>query len=199
MANRIHLVRHAEVENPNHVVYASLTGFGLSDQGRLQAKAAARYLGSQPVVAVWSSPLQRALETAAPIAARFGVPVKIDGNLTEWRLSDRWAGIGWEDLPKQRPGELEAYLEHPQDLVFSSESLNDLADRIRGVLDRLSKMHPDGDVVVVTHQDPIQAARLLINGSPMSLLNVDKPAHASVATMKIGVPWREDIRWSPAD
>lgn len=197
MASRIHLVRHAEVHNPGHVVYASLPGFGLSDLGRLQAREAARYLGSQPIVAVWSSPLQRALETAAPIAGRLGLPVRIDEELTEWRLSEGWAGQRWEDLPTSRPGELEAYLEHPDRLPFSAESLAQLAMRMRAVLDRLNELHPQGDVVVVSHQDPVQAARLSITGTDLSQLNMDKPEHASVATIRPGTPWREEVRWSP--
>ena len=198
MASRIHLVRHAEVHNPDHVVYASLPGFGLSELGRGQAKAASRYLGSQPIVAVWSSPLQRALETASPIAARLGLPVKVDPELTEWRLSDVWAGLRWEEIPVVRPGELEAYLEHPDRLPFSAEPLEELAVRMRSALERVSALHPQGDVVVVSHQDPVQAARLAITGTPLSQLNIDKPEHASVATIKPGTPWREEVRWSPS-
>ena len=111
MARHVHLVRHGEVDNPQHVVYAALPGFELSELGRLQAKEAARYLSRQPIVAVWSSPLERSLSTAAVIASRSGLPVSVDADLTEWKIADGWAGIVWEDLPIRRPGELEAYLE----------------------------------------------------------------------------------------
>ncbi len=197
MADRIHLVRHAEVENPDHVVYAAMPGFGLSDTGRRQAISTARHLAARPVVAVWSSPLQRALETAVPIAAGFGLPISIDEDLTEWRLSESWAGIPWEDLPDVRPGQLEAYLEHPADLPFSVESLDELVTRVREVLDRLNLSYPHGEVVVVSHQDPVQAARLSIVGSPNSKLNENKPQHGSVATIKIDGLWLEETRWSP--
>lgn len=197
MASRIHLVRHGEVHNPRHVVYASLPGFGLTDLGTRQAKEAARYLGSQPVVGVWSSPLQRALETAAPIARRFGLSVSVDEGLTEWRLSERWAGIVWEDLPRDRPGELEAYLDHPHDLSFADESVDQLSRRMRAVIERIDQAHDRGDVVVVSHQDPVQALRLSLTGRSLSDLNHDKPAHGTVVTLKSGRPWREETSWSP--
>ena len=90
----VHLIRHGEVYNPKHLVYADLPGFGLSESGRLQAKEAGRYLASSPVVAVWSSPLERAIETAHLIASRHRLRVRVDAELTEWHLSGRWAGVG---------------------------------------------------------------------------------------------------------
>jgi broad specificity phosphatase PhoE len=199
MARRIHLLRHAETHNPDHVVYAMLPGFGLTDQGRRQAKQAARYLGSQPVVAVWSSPAERAMETSAIVAGRFGLPVLIDERLREWGLADRWSGICWEDLGERMPGELEAYLEDPTDLPFSPESLAELTARITGAVTSIHGRHPEGDVVVVSHQDPVQAARLAFCGRPPSDLWDDKPRHAEVVTLQPGTPWRELTRWAPEE
>lgn len=197
MASHIHLIRHGEVHNPNHVVYASLPGFGLTDLGRRQAREAARYLGSSPVVAVWSSPLERALNTAAAIAGRFGLPVRVDPGLIEWKMAEDWAGIVWEDLPQRRPGELEEYLDHPWDLAFASESLQQLADRMRTSVIGLHRRHPEGDVVVVSHQDPVQAVRLALTGRPLEHQNTDKPDHCSVITLTPGRPWREIAAWAP--
>jgi broad specificity phosphatase PhoE len=199
MAGHLHLLRHGEVENPDHVVYAGLPGFHLTDRGRRQAREAARYLGRQPVVAVWSSPLERALETASIVADRFRLPVLVDDDLVEWRLADRWAGICWEDLPGRLPGELEAYMATPEDLPFSPESLSDLADRMRAVVQRIHARHPEGDAVVISHQDPIQAARLVLAGRPLSDLWSDKPAHAEVITLRPHTPWQELSRWAPDD
>jgi broad specificity phosphatase PhoE len=196
MAGMVHLVRHGEVYNPDHVVYASLPGFGLSETGRIQAKELARYLRSSPVVAVWSSPLERAVATAEPIASQHGLPIRVDNDLIEWRLADLWAGVRWEDLPERRPGELEAYLEHPLDLAFTTETLEALAARMRAVLARLAASH-DGDVVVVSHQDPVQAARLSVTGGDLAGQHVDKPQHGTVVTLKPGNPWAEVAVWSP--
>lgn len=192
----MHLVRHGEVHNPDHVVYAALAGFGLSERGHAQAKDVARYLRSAPVTAVWSSPLQRAVETAEPIARAHDLPIRVAEDLVEWKMANDWAGISWEDLPTERPGELEAYLEHPLDMPFASESLRRLAERMRTVLADIAAHH-DGDVVVVSHQDPVQAARLSLTGRDLTNQHTDKPMHGTVITLRPGTPWTELTSWSP--
>ena len=195
----VHLVRHGEVENPKHFVYADLPGFGLSAVGRLQAKDTARYLSSRPVVAVWSSPLERAIETAQFVAARHQLPVRVDDRLTEWRLSSRWSGLVWEDLPDRLPGELEAYLERPWDLEFTPETLEDLAERVVEIALELNALYPNGDVVLVGHQDPTQAARLRLTGVDHRRQHVSKPGHAAVVSLRPGTPWTELSVWEPEE
>ena len=80
---RIHLIRHGEVYNPDGVLYGRLPGFQLSDKGIRQAQAAADALADRDIVAVIASPLQRAQETAAPIAARHNLEVDTDPDLIE--------------------------------------------------------------------------------------------------------------------
>ena len=79
----VHLVRHGEVDNPDGVLYGRLPGFHLSEEGVLQAKAAAEFLAGRDVALLLSSPLERALETAAPIAAQFGLEPRVDERLIE--------------------------------------------------------------------------------------------------------------------
>lgn len=197
MASLVHLIRHGEVDNPGKVVYANLPGYGLSDLGRTQAQQAARHLGSQPVVAIWASPARRALETAGIVARRFGLPVRVDEELTEWKLLDRWAGSSWDELPEVFPGEVEAYMHDPADLSFSPETLAQLAARMRKVVERIASAHSDGDVVVVGHQDPIQAARLALTGRSLAGLHHDKPGHASVVTLRPRGGWTELSTFTP--
>ncbi len=197
MAALVHLVRHGEVENPEHLVYGDLPGFGLSPHGVEQAKRIGRYLGPRPVVAIWSSPLERSLRTAEHIAARSGVPVKVDADLTEWELANRWRGHSWRLIPESYPGELEAYLKHPENLPFAPETLAAVAERVANVARRLDAEHPHGDVVIISHQDPIQAARLRLLGSSLSLLNDEKPGLGTVVTLRPGPTWREETVWEP--
>ena len=79
----VHLVRHGEVANPDGVLYGRLPGFHLSEEGVLQAKAAAAFLAGRDVALLLSSPLERALETAAPLSAQFGLEVEVDERLIE--------------------------------------------------------------------------------------------------------------------
>lgn len=192
------LVRHGEVDNPEHVVYASLPGFTLSERGRHQVTLAARRLAGCPVVAVWSSPLRRALDTAAMVARPHALPVGVDPGLSEWRLADRWSGVRWEDLPRRFPGELDAYLSDPSNLPFSPESLESLAERVARTLRDLDRRHPEGEVVVVTHQDPLQAGRLRLTGGDLGSLGNAKPGHAAIVTLRPGTPWEEIDAWEPS-
>jgi broad specificity phosphatase PhoE len=59
--------------------------------------------------------------------------------------------------------------------------------------------HPHGDVVLVSHQDPIQAGRLRLLGSPLASLNEDKPSTGAVITLRPGTSWKEETHWSPED
>jgi broad specificity phosphatase PhoE len=79
----VHLVRHGEVHNPDGLLYGRLPGYTLSEFGRRQADAVADRLADHHVTVVMSSPLQRARETAKPIAARHGLEVIDDERLIE--------------------------------------------------------------------------------------------------------------------
>jgi broad specificity phosphatase PhoE len=79
----VHLLRHGEVHNPGGILYGRLPGYRLSDLGREMAETVARYLADHDVVRVVSSPLERAQETAAPIAEAHGLTVAIDDRLIE--------------------------------------------------------------------------------------------------------------------
>lgn len=197
MAESLHLVRHGEVENPDHVVYADLQEFELSQTGRAQAETTAAFLSDNPISLVCSSPLTRAVQTASAIAAPHRIPVVIIDELTEFGLSMRWRGYRWEDLDREFPGEVQSYLKHPWDLPFSPESLDQLVDRMETAIRALDKTQSDGEIVVVSHQDPVQAARLALTGRPLSLFGEDKPEHAEVTTLTPGDPWLETLRWEP--
>ena len=196
--DRIHLVRHGEVHNPDHIVYADLPGYGLSELGVLQATASGQYLARSEIAAIVASPLERAHQTALLIAEETGSSVKTDERLTEWRLSARWAGIPWEALPTARPGELEAYLAHPDDLDFSPESLADLAGRMATAIRELASTTSGGHLVVVSHQDPLHAARRLLSGEGFASFNDDKPGHAAVVALAAaGRGWAVVDEWEP--
>ena len=79
----VHLLRHGEVDNPHGIIYGRLPGYHLSANGRLMAEAAADYFAERAVVALYSSPLERAQETARPVAERLGLPIVTDDRLIE--------------------------------------------------------------------------------------------------------------------
>ena len=201
-----HLIRHGEVDNPQGVVYADLPGFGLSERGRRQAAAAASHLADRPLAAVFSSPLRRAVQTASAIAGASRLPVHILPELGEWGLLSLWRGLRWEELEEARPGQLRAYLEHPLRLDFSPESLTGLADRMTRTITALAAGSPPGaETAVVSHQDPLAAARLSLLGLPLDRFREGKPEHAEIISLlppdeegrRAGEPWRETARVPP--
>ncbi len=197
MASVVHLVRHGEVENPDQVVYADLPGFNLSRRGRRQAGWAGTYLSPRPIEAVYSSPLDRAMETASVIAAHHDSGVVTVPDLTEWALLGRWRGLRWSDLDAHYPGELDVYLTRPPAMDFAPESVEDLAVRLSGAISSLSGHHLGSEIVVVSHQDPLQAARLSLTGQPLDRLHEVKPRHCEVISLIPGTPWMESARRVP--
>src|ERR1700689_3753759 len=79
----VHLLRHGEVHNPGHVLYGRLPGYHLSANGRMMAVAAADFFAGRPVAGVFASPLERAQETAQPVAERLGLTITTDDRLIE--------------------------------------------------------------------------------------------------------------------
>jgi len=79
----VHLLRHGEVENPNKVLYGRLPGYRLSSLGQQMALAAAQALAHHDITHVVASPLERAQQTAEPIAAQFGLSIAVDDRLVE--------------------------------------------------------------------------------------------------------------------
>jgi broad specificity phosphatase PhoE len=79
----VHVLRHGEVHNPDKILYGRLPGFRLSELGGQMAKAAAQAVAERDIAFVVASPLERAQETAEPIAAQFGLSVAVDDRLIE--------------------------------------------------------------------------------------------------------------------
>lgn len=83
MTTTVHLLRHGEVHNPGRVLYGRLPGYRLSDLGVAQAQVAAEFLALRPIGYLVTSPLERAQQTATPLAELTGQDVVVDDRLTE--------------------------------------------------------------------------------------------------------------------
>lgn len=150
-AERVHLVRHGEVENPTGVLYGRIEGFGLSERGHRMAELAAASLAGSDIRAVVASPLQRTRESAAPWVSRFGVDLAIDERLIE--PTNVFEGINMRrDLPK-RP-DLWRHLRNPQKPSWGEPFLSVQARMMAAIADHWQAAD-GGDVVLVSHQMPI--------------------------------------------
>ncbi len=152
----VHLVRHGEVDNPDGVLYGRLPNFHLSEDGVLMAKAAAAYLAGRDVSLLLSSPLERALETAVPIAAQFGLEVRVDERLIEpW---NRFEGSQFDVVQAaRRPGAWPA-LANPFRPSWG-EPYADIAKRMHSVMADAAHEAHGRQAVCVSHQLAIWIAR----------------------------------------
>jgi broad specificity phosphatase PhoE len=155
------MVRHAEVHNPERVLYGRLPAFRLSDYGEKQAERTANFLASRPITAVYSSPLMRARQTAARIADRHPGALRLmTGLLNE-------IGTSWQGTPytKFQAG-FSAY-EHRREP--DDESIEDIAARMVEFVERARQRHPGETVVGVSHGDPITILRLALASRPLTV------------------------------
>ena len=99
----VHLLRHGEVHNPDGTLYGRLPGYHLATGGRDMAVRVAEHLGGRDIVYIASSPLERALETAEPIAWAFSLEVTIDLRLIEAANQFEGSRFGVGDGALKRP------------------------------------------------------------------------------------------------
>lgn len=162
------LVRHGQTPTTGKVLPGRAAGLHLADQGRLQAAAVAERIAQLPRVdAVYASPLERARETAAPIAKALGRRVAIDKGLLECDFGD-WTGAQLSQLMKKP--EWSTVQRAPSTFRFpNGESFTEMQTRMVSTLDRLRQAHPGGTIVCVSHADPIKAAVAHAMGTHLDL------------------------------
>jgi broad specificity phosphatase PhoE len=163
---RLFLIRHADVENPNRVVYGHLDGFQLSALGRAQATAVGERLRGDEVRRIVHSPLARAVETAQLINERLDPPaiLESDPELREAEFSRYLQGLPYWQVPLLRP--LWFVHKAKRGLVPGDESIDQMGRRILAVVRRLAREHPGETMAVISHADPLNAAWILLDGRP---------------------------------
>jgi broad specificity phosphatase PhoE len=161
---RIHLIRHADVENPRRVIYGHLEGFPLSAKGRAQAAEVGRRLARAGVRAIVHSPLERAAETARIIAAQSSdkVVLSADPELREADFGRYLQGVPYWQVPVRRP----LWMVHKarRGLLPGDEAVAQMGGRILAVMYRVVATRPDVPSALVSHADPLMAAWVLLEG-----------------------------------
>ncbi len=196
-ADRIHLVRHGEVFNPEGVLYGRLPGYRLSDSGREMAHAATDYLvaDGRNVTRLICSPLQRTQESAEPWALAYGLTPVIDERVieptnvfegTRMRTALR-NPLNWRHL--RRPS-----------LPSWGEPFASMASRMLAAMDDAWESVDGGDVVIVSHQAPIWVAHLAVAGEKLAHDPRSRRCALSSVTSfeRRGITWREVAYAEPA-
>jgi broad specificity phosphatase PhoE len=175
----VHLLRHGEVHNPQGILYGRADGYHLSERGRLMAERVAERIGDRDITYMVSSPLERAQETAAPLAAARGLTVVLDerviesGNIFEGqpfqvgssilRRPRTWAKM-WNPL---RPSWGEPYKQVVKRMWAAVEDAREAA--------------AGHEAVIVSHQLPIWTTRLKAEGR--SFLHDPRKRHCTLASV----------------
>jgi probable phosphomutase (TIGR03848 family) len=179
------LVRHGLTPTTGKVLPGRAPGLHLSDDGRKQADAAAQRIARVPkIAAIYSSPLERARETAAPLARARRMPIRIERGLLECDFGG-WTGRKLDELRKKP--EWDVVQRHPSAFRFpDGESFTEMQTRITGALARLVAQHPGRVVVAVSHADPIKAAVAHALGMPLDLFQRVVIGTASITAIAYG-------------
>ncbi len=154
----VHLLRHGEVFNPSGVLYGRLPGFGLSELGEQMAERAAEALADRDVTVVVSSPLERAQQTATPIAAKHALRITIDDRALEATNVFEGQRVGVGDGILKNP-KAWRHLYNPLTPSWG-EPYAEIAGRMRATVAAARSAARGHEAVVVSHQLPIWIARL---------------------------------------
>ncbi|MGX2996603.1 histidine phosphatase family protein [Streptomyces sp. JNUCC 64] len=153
----VHLVRHGEVENPEGILYGRLAGYHLSGLGREMADRVAEHLADRDVTFVSASPLERAQETAAPVAKSHGLDLGSDARLIEAGNVFQGKTFGVGDGALRRPGNWR-HLVNPFRPSWGEPYIDQVVRMLRA-MDAARDAARGHEAVLVSHQLPIWIVR----------------------------------------
>ncbi len=156
----VHVMRHGEVHNPEGVLYGRLPGYHLSDLGRQMADRVAEHLADRDITHVVASPLERAQETAGPIAKAHGLDVASDERLIEAANVFQGKTFGVGDGALRKPANWR-HLTNPFRPSWG-EPYVDQVVRMMAALGRARDAARGHEAVCVSHQLPIWIVRSFV-------------------------------------
>ena len=192
---RFYLIRHADVENPQKLLYGHLDGFQLSALGRAQAAAVGDALRTAEIRRIVHSPLARAVETARLINERLAHPAELesDPDLREAEFSRYLQGLPYWQIPVRRP--LWFVHKAKRGLLPGDEAIDQLGGRVLDVVRRLARRHPDETMAVVSHADPLNAAWVLLDQRPHNEREMYRKAVDKAGMLQLDVEGERPVAW----
>jgi len=178
------LVRHAAHDRVSSILCGRLPGFSLGPVGKTQARLLSERLARENVACVRSSPLERAVETAEPIAARIGEPVEICEAIAEIDFG-AWSGMSFEALdqdPRWSAWNGARAVTRPP----GGETMLEAQSRVVRAIEELRGRYPNRSVILVSHSDVIKAALLYHLGLPVDAYGRLEIEPASISTLVVG-------------
>ena len=155
MTTTVFFVRHGSHDRLDHVLCGRMEGVGLGEQGRKEATRAAERLKAEKIAALYVSPLQRAMETADPIAGALGLK-RIEAEALNEIDVGEWTGARFEDL-RHHPAWEPWNRDRSQHRAPGGESMLEVQARVARWLADVAERRPDEHVAAVCHSDVIKA------------------------------------------
>jgi broad specificity phosphatase PhoE len=199
---RLLLLRHGEVEEAYHRVFGGRIDMALSPRGHEQADALARYLRDKPLDAIYVSPMRRAQQTLAPLAARFSGGTVVKPEFREVDFGD-WTGLTWEQVHRRFGVRAFDWLEHlAAAAIPNAESAQSFRARVEPPLREIVAAHAGQTVAVVCHGGVVRMILSLLLNLPIarmaafeidyaSLTRVEVHENKTEVTLLNFVPWRD--------
>ena len=164
ITSTVHVVRHGEVHNPESILYGRQPGWRLSERGLAMADAVAQWSSELSLGAIHSSPLERAQQTASPIAQVHGLKITTDNQLIEAANIFEGKPFGVGDGVLRRPSAWR-HLWNPWRPSWGQPYLDQVA-RMKSAVEHARQAAEGKDAIVVSHQLPIWILRSSIEGRP---------------------------------
>ena len=200
-------LRHGQAKNNTERILAGRTeGIPLTDVGIKQAKHTAQLLQHMNVSAIYSSPIQRAKHTAEIVGEHNSLDVTIDDRLIELDMG-KFTGVPYDEIFTNHGNVFMKFYNGELEIAHNGvETFSEVKKRVLGIVDDIIEKHPDENVVLVTHMDPIKAMlSTIVDLSPTNLFELvienaslnlfrEKDRKFSLSGLNVMHPSRFDLR-----
>ncbi len=151
-------LRHGQAKNNIERILTGRTpGVPLTEEGINQAEKAAKFLEHMNISAIYSSPIERARHTAEIVGKHNSLDVTIDDRLIELDMG-KFTGVPYDEIFTSHGNVFMKFYNGELEIAHNGvETFSEVKKRVLGIVDHVIKNHPDENVVLVTHMDPIKA------------------------------------------
>ena len=151
-------LRHGQAKNNIERILTGRTpGIPLTEKGIDQAEKAAKFLEHMNISAIYSSPIERARHTAEIVGKHNSIDVTIDDRLIELDMG-KFTGVPYDEIFNSHGNVFMKFYNGELEIAHNGvETFSEVKKRILGIVDHVIENHPDQNVVLVTHMDPIKA------------------------------------------
>lgn len=183
----LYLVRHGETDHNRNSLALGRADVPLNDRGIAQASRLGEALAGEPIAAVYSSPLTRALQTAEAVASHRDVRVQVKPGLIEMDIGEA-DGLTFPEVRQRFPGLLETWVtaDGPQHPMPGGERLLDVQKRAWDCVQSLATLHPNDTVCAVTHNFVLLSVLTTALGIDLAGFRRLRHGVAAISVLEVG-------------